>query len=156
MPSDDYAAIGGGALRLKGAKVQKKKKKKRSKTDLEKNISKGDDNADARGIDDHGDDGPKKAVAEQGEPEDDEAPAVPKTESERRYEEVKKKRVSPDLHRLRRHYAVDTTAAPPDDAGFRHEIGAAENPQGACRGAQYVSFQVERASRHAQDRPRLA
>merc|ERR1712000_328208 len=38
MPSDDYATIGGGALKLKGAKVDKKKKKKKPKTDLEKNL----------------------------------------------------------------------------------------------------------------------
>ncbi|KAM4056322.1 hypothetical protein HRG_003239 [Hirsutella rhossiliensis] len=95
MPSDDYAAIGGGALRLKGAKVQKKKKKKRDKTDLEKNLAAGDDDTVVRrnADDDDNDDGPKDVVAQQGEVEDDETPVVPKTESERRYAEVKKKRL---------------------------------------------------------------
>ncbi|POR36795.1 Uncharacterized protein TPAR_03041 [Tolypocladium paradoxum] len=87
MPSDDYAAVGGGALRIKGAKVQKKKKKK-DKSALEKNLSAGDkavvkeDAAEKRA----------KSV-EQEDRDDDEASAVPKTEAEKRYEEVKKKRL---------------------------------------------------------------
>lgn len=89
MPSDDYVSVGGGgALKLKGAKVHKKKKKKSTKPDLEKNlelgggesssskaIAKRDDNAN----DDHEDNG--------------DAPERYKTETERRYEEARKKKV---------------------------------------------------------------
>lgn len=90
MPSDDYAAVGGGALRIKGAKVQKKKKKK-DKSALEKNLSRGDQAVDKK------DAAEKRAKsAEQEDKDDDEVPIVPKTEAERRYEEVKKKRVSLD------------------------------------------------------------
>ncbi|KJZ73151.1 hypothetical protein HIM_07535 [Hirsutella minnesotensis 3608] len=90
MPSDEYAAIGGGALRIKGAKVQKKKKKKKDKTDLDKNLATGDETALVKR--DAGDDGPESARRE-GEEGDDDAPIVPKTEAERRYEETKKKRL---------------------------------------------------------------
>ncbi|RSM15284.1 hypothetical protein CEP52_000857 [Fusarium oligoseptatum] len=42
MASDDYTAVGGGgALKLKGSKVHKKKKKRDKKTDLEKNLDTG-------------------------------------------------------------------------------------------------------------------
>lgn len=82
MGSDDYAVVGGGgALKLKGAKIQKKKKK-RSKTDLEKNLETGAVKKDDKKDDDH-----------QGEEDLDETPEVQKTESERRHEEIKKKRV---------------------------------------------------------------
>ncbi|CAM1508171.1 Fc.00g050190.m01.CDS01 [Cosmosporella sp. VM-42] len=86
MASDDYSVVsGGGALKLKGAKVQKKKKKK-DKSNLEKNISSGE----------------KALVKKSKSPEeekpdeqnsDDERPAVQKTESERRHEEIKRKRL---------------------------------------------------------------
>lgn len=88
MPSDDYAVIGGGgALKLKGAKVSKKKKK-RDKTDLEKNVT--GDGAIVKKT--------KSPDAEDSKRDEDQeeeplAPAI-KTESERRYEEVRKKRVS--------------------------------------------------------------
>jgi protein FAM32A len=84
MPSDDYTAVGGGggALKLKGAKVTKKKKKSKDKSDLEKNIGAG---------------GSGKGVAERGslpreEPEEH-GEGSTKTESERRHDELKKKRV---------------------------------------------------------------
>ncbi|KPM44037.1 hypothetical protein AK830_g2513 [Neonectria ditissima] len=86
MASDEYTTGGGGALKLKGAKVQKRKKK-RDKSALEKNLgsevanktstaeeSKKDDKAD----DDDNDDG---------------RPAVQKTEAEKRHEEIKRKRL---------------------------------------------------------------
>ncbi|KAK2593226.1 hypothetical protein QQS21_009066 [Conoideocrella luteorostrata] len=89
MPSGDYTAIGGGALKLKGAKVQKKKKKK-GKTDLEKSISAGDGGIVSNGSppapDTEGRDDNEKH-------EGDDAPTVQKTESERRYEEVRRKRL---------------------------------------------------------------
>ena len=39
MAADDYAVAGGGALKLKGGKVQKSKKKKKSKTIVGRAIS---------------------------------------------------------------------------------------------------------------------
>lgn len=115
MPSDDYAAVGGGgALRIKGAKVQKKKKK-RDKSDLEKNLASGEDSdkalvkststsskaegskrKDKRDADDDDDNERRDKDGHSGE--EDDAPAPQKTEAERRYDEVKKKRVS--LRRL--------------------------------------------------------
>ncbi|KAG5989700.1 hypothetical protein E4U54_004277 [Claviceps lovelessii] len=98
MPSGDYAAIGGGALKLKGAKVQKTKKKKRKdKSDLEKNLSGGETSevvktntettpADAQ--DAH----PSQRNSNNDDDDDEEAPELRKTEAERRYEEVKRKR----------------------------------------------------------------
>ncbi|PSR90803.1 hypothetical protein BD289DRAFT_365600 [Coniella lustricola] len=48
MPLDEYAsASAGGALRIKGAKVKKHKKKKTGKSDLEKNLSTGGGGGDA-------------------------------------------------------------------------------------------------------------
>ncbi|KAI9898506.1 hypothetical protein N3K66_006866 [Trichothecium roseum] len=85
MPSDDYAAVGGGgALRLKGAKVSKKKKKdKKKKSDLEKNLTGNDerDKEDNDGSERKADDAEHVKVE------------IRKTESELRYEETRKKRL---------------------------------------------------------------
>lgn len=98
MPSDDYALSGGGgALKLKGARIDKKKKKKRAKTDLEKNLSAGDSDSSKKLV--------RKEKADRQESEDgleDEhgESVAQKTESERQYEETKKKRVSPFISTL--------------------------------------------------------
>lgn len=89
MPGDEYASVGGGgALKLKGAKVGKKKKRK-DKSDLEKNLATGEiakvDRAESKQEDD-----PEASRAD----EEDNVPESKKTESELRYEEFKKKRVS--------------------------------------------------------------
>ncbi|KAG6012063.1 hypothetical protein E4U43_007960 [Claviceps pusilla] len=98
MPSGDYAAIGGGALKLKGAKIQKTKKKKRKdKSDLEKNLSGGEisdvvktktetNPADAQ-------DAHPSQRNSNNDDDEEEAPELRKTEAERRYEEVKRKRL---------------------------------------------------------------
>ncbi|KAI1010329.1 hypothetical protein LB503_005305 [Fusarium chuoi] len=108
MGSDDYAAVGGGgALKLKGAKIHKKKKK-RDKTDLEKNLDTGNkdeekrkkkrDKTDLEKNLDTGnkDEEKRKKKSEDGEeqePHDDEdKPEVQKTEAQKRHEEIKKKR----------------------------------------------------------------
>lgn len=109
MPSGDYTAIGGGALKLKGAKVQKKKKKRKDKSDLENNLSSGDSHAIALSKKE----GPPAAdntgtLDEDRREQDDELPEVGKTESERRYEEVKRKRVSQWFYVPRRNIAVRT------------------------------------------------
>ncbi|KAK7215257.1 hypothetical protein V2G26_003260 [Clonostachys chloroleuca] len=85
MPSDDYAAaVGGGALRIKGAKVTKKKRKNKNKTDLEKNLSAGEGKVTKSA---------REGPAPAEDVEEDEAPNVTKTEAELRYDEFKKKRL---------------------------------------------------------------
>jgi protein FAM32A len=88
MPSDDYAvAAGGGALKLKGFKVSKKKKKK-DKSDLEKNLGKEVVKKDKSPSHDHRE--PDEEREDGEEPTTD----AHKTESERRHDELRKKRVS--------------------------------------------------------------
>ncbi|KAM0434157.1 hypothetical protein ACHAPT_004102 [Fusarium lateritium] len=88
MASDDYTAVGGGgALKLKGAKVHKKKKKQRDKTDLEKNLDTGKregPNPDRK---------KKKEADDEPRDEEDDKPEVQKTEAEKRHDEIKKKRL---------------------------------------------------------------
>lgn len=91
MPSDDYATIGGGALKLKGAKIDKKKKKKKPKTDLEKNL----DSPDTAVVSKAKDKDPAKDEPQPEGEREEEEPRYQKTESELKYEEYKKKRVSP-------------------------------------------------------------
>lgn len=97
MPSDDYALTsgGGGALKLKGGKVdKKKKKKKRAKTHLEKNLTTSDDAASSRELVTNKKDAREDAEDRIDEDERDGESTAQKTESERQYEETKKKRVS--------------------------------------------------------------
>ncbi|KAI8659656.1 hypothetical protein LRP88_06224 [Fusarium phalaenopsidis] len=87
MASDDYTAVGGGgALKLKGSKVHKKKKKRDKKTDLEKNLDTGKR---------EGPDPDKKNKEADDEPrdEEDDRPEAQKTEAEKRHDEIKKKRL---------------------------------------------------------------
>ncbi|KAK2002664.1 DUF1754-domain-containing protein [Colletotrichum falcatum] len=114
MPLDEYASAVGGGLKLKGAKVGKpKKKKRREKSDLEKNLETGDEDGtsgalvkhrdEAAGGDDDGKEMSKKsgvrqdpeaeAEANADEDPDDDGRVVRKTEAERRYEERKRKRL---------------------------------------------------------------
>ncbi|KAF7550067.1 hypothetical protein G7Z17_g5986 [Cylindrodendrum hubeiense] len=86
MASDEYSTVGGGgALRMKGAKVHKKKKK-RDKSNLEKNlgneVAKKDSPAQDKEADDKAD-----------EDDEDNRPVVQKTESEKKHEEIKRKRL---------------------------------------------------------------
>lgn len=90
MASDEYSVVGGGgALKLKGAKVHKKKKK-RDKSDLEKNIGK-EVAKKGNAAEDKAKD---KAKDKADEEDEDDRPVVQKTESEKRHEEIKRKRVS--------------------------------------------------------------
>ncbi|KZL81928.1 hypothetical protein CI238_06471, partial [Colletotrichum incanum] len=116
MPLDEYASAVGGGLKLKGAKVGKpKKKKRRDKSDLEKNLETGDEGGgtsgtsgalvrhrdDAASEDDNRKKKSKKrggsqdpgAEADAEESRDDDGRVVQKTEAERRYEERKRKRL---------------------------------------------------------------
>lgn len=80
MPSEEYKSAGGGALRIKGAKVKKHKKKK-DKSALEKNLAE-----------------PKKEESqdkdkEEAEEEEEEPSRSRKTEAERRFEEARRKKL---------------------------------------------------------------
>jgi len=108
MPSDDYAYVGGGALKLKGAKVKKNKKRKDRPRDLERALSTSDgrsvtpdNNALTRR---NGDDGPPSNPGEDistRDPEQDDSVAVSrKTEAERRFDEAKRKKVGEPPFRL--------------------------------------------------------
>jgi protein FAM32A len=111
MPGDEYAAVGGGgALKLKGAKVTKKKKKSaKAKADLERAaegaLVKREDSP--RGGDDDDDDRQEKRIKKtskgkrregdevKGEDNDEEGrEPTQQTESERQFEETRRKRVS--------------------------------------------------------------
>lgn len=83
MPSEEYKSAGGGALRIKGAKVKKHKKKK-DKTALEKNLAepKGEESQDKDKDKD------KEEVEEEEQP-----PRSHKTEAEQRFEEARRKRL---------------------------------------------------------------
>lgn len=82
MPSEEYKSAGGGALRIKGAKVKKHKKKK-DRTALEKNLAepKKEESED------------KDEAREVEEVEGDEPSKSHKTEAERRFEEARRKRL---------------------------------------------------------------
>ena len=93
MPSDDYAPLGGGgALKLKGSKVEKKKKKKKPKSDLEKNLAVAEIDESKKAAK-----SPEAAAAEGEQLEERQAPQ--KTEAEKRHEEIRRKRVRDDSSR---------------------------------------------------------
>lgn len=79
MPSEEYKSAGGGALRIKGAKVKKHKKKK-DKSALEKNLAE-----------------PKKEESQDKDKEEAKEEEEPsrsrKTEAERRFEEARRKKL---------------------------------------------------------------
>lgn len=99
MPSDDYASFsGGGALKLKGGKIGKSKKKKKDKaSDLERSLSTGGSGGEAK-LDPDKKRAKSKAI-DDGRPEEapeddaDEGLADHKTEAERRHEEAQRKKV---------------------------------------------------------------
>lgn len=105
MPSDDYAAVGGGALRIKGAKIKKHKKKKTGKSDLEKNLSTGEplstsSSSKLKDREEIGKEGKKEKDGEEQEQkqeqereEEEEPTERRKTEAERRFEEARKKKL---------------------------------------------------------------
>lgn len=125
MPSDDYAPIGGGgALKLKGAKVDKKKKKKKTKTDLVKNISAPESNDEGAAA--------VKTTSQSPEPvaegEDKEEFVPQKTEAEKRHDEVKRKRVRVPGSLGSRHRSILTLRVVIEDGGsIWVETGAAED-----------------------------
>jgi len=108
MPSDDYASFGGGALKLKGAKVKKHKKKRKDKgSDLEKALSTGETSSRTGGEGpererrdrEDGEEGKelRSRSSSHGEEKEEsdggDANVSYKTEAERRFEEAKRKKV---------------------------------------------------------------
>ena len=106
MAADDYAVAGGGALKLKGGKVHKSKKKKKDKSkegssNLERSLSivEGESSKDVakreKGDKKQRDDPQERAGTPKNPDEnDDEDPADYKTEAERRHEEIQRRKVS--------------------------------------------------------------
>lgn len=94
MPSDDYASFGGGgALKLKGGKVSKGKKKRKDKpSDLERALSAGESSKTKELADDERHE--KDADRPKDEEEVGQEPVTEyKTDAERRHEEYKRKKV---------------------------------------------------------------
>jgi protein FAM32A len=97
MPSNEYSSLGGaGALKLKGAKVKKHKKKRDKTSVLEKALSTGDrEELEKAGHDSEKDEGMDKTrEGSQGADEENAALGNHKTEAERRFAEAKRKKVS--------------------------------------------------------------
>ncbi|RYO89797.1 hypothetical protein DL764_008535 [Monosporascus ibericus] len=103
MGADDYAVAGGGALKLKGAKVQKPKKKKKDKpsNNLERSLSviEGDDDPKATSSSKEVEKKDKKKRQDDSdggaeEPEKSDQHTVEyKTEAERRHEEIQRRKL---------------------------------------------------------------
>ncbi|EON97663.1 putative duf1754-domain-containing protein [Phaeoacremonium minimum UCRPA7] len=97
MPSDEYASV--GALRLKGGKVKKHKKKKDKGSDLEKNLSTGESSKDLEVVkkrkseEAEDDEATRAKPSEEPEEEEDSVPQHRKTEAERRFEEARRKKL---------------------------------------------------------------
>lgn len=100
MPSSDYTAAAGGALKLKGSGVDKKKKKKKPKpTDAARTAAEAD--ADAPAEASKTPSGPPARAISPSEAEDalKEAGGRQKTEAEKRHEEMRRKRLEDRLKR---------------------------------------------------------
>ncbi|RYP69090.1 hypothetical protein DL771_006321 [Monosporascus sp. 5C6A] len=104
MGADDYAVAGGGALKLKGSKVQKSKKKKKDKSsnNLERSLSviEGDD--DPKAISSSPKEVEKKEKKKRRDDSDggaedpeksDHDTVEHKTEAERRHEEIQRRKL---------------------------------------------------------------
>lgn len=93
MPKDEYSSVGGGALKLKGAKdagIDKKRKKKKPKPDSGSGeASSSKDTTDSKRTEAKGND--TQIIS--GDAEDLPPPEVFKTEAERRHDEMRRKRV---------------------------------------------------------------
>ncbi|GAB1201806.1 hypothetical protein APSETT445_000398 [Aspergillus pseudonomiae] len=107
MPADEYSVGGGGKLKLKGSKVSdgriEKKKKKAKKSNPESGSKKESEDAPSASTSQAVDD--KESPPTSLPPQDEEsdagvsAGAAGKTEAERKYEEMRKKRLQERLKR---------------------------------------------------------
>lgn len=175
MPSDEYTAVARGALKLKGAKVGKSKKK--SKKDKEKKASDVEralatstsTSTPASGDDARPDEEADRTISRkerrEGEEQEGEVENT-KTEAERRFAELKRKRVCLNVFAG----VVSDRSVPEDvlfamltlycvakraDRVWARPARAAQDAQGASRGAELAPLETERTPRHAQDRARL-
>ncbi|KAJ5391795.1 hypothetical protein N7509_007285 [Penicillium cosmopolitanum] len=103
-PADDYSTGGGGKLKLKGSKVadgRVKKKKKDSKKKKEQEQEQGQEGKNAVGNDSDNGAVERREGEKSKSPEHerDEREGGPKTETERKYEEVRRKRLRERLQR---------------------------------------------------------
>ncbi|KAK6952188.1 hypothetical protein Daesc_006721 [Daldinia eschscholtzii] len=90
MPADDYvSAAGTGALKLKGGKIQKPKKKKKTKVpNLERSLTPGESSTSkSKDVED-----PRERDSKDADDGDGDVVEY-KTEAERRYEEANKKKM---------------------------------------------------------------
>lgn len=145
MPSDDYAPIGGGgALKLKGAKVSKKKKKSKEKADLAKNLADGEGTV-AKTKSPATNDNDDGEAEKRSEGEDDAMLGSRKTEAEKRYEEVKRKRVGFHCRHCITVLDVVLTRGIVITNGriIWLPAWAAEDAQGACRRVEHISLKTE-------------
>ncbi len=94
MPASEYASFGGGALKLKGAKVKKHKKRDKG-ADLEKNLSAGGESSTAldKAEEDTTEKKREKRSKSQDGQEGDYVPDMSMTEAERRLADAKQKKV---------------------------------------------------------------
>lgn len=94
MPADDYASAStGGALRLKGAKVKKNKKKKAGKSDLEKNLSTGSGGGESSSASKLTKEASEDNDGQQAQNTASPPPQRRKTEAERRFDEARRKKL---------------------------------------------------------------
>lgn len=114
MPADEYAVAGGGALKLKGGKVQKTKKKKKTTTtnkeggsNLERSLAVVEGESSKNVAEKQGKKKQRNEAKDTKSPEnsdnDDggENVADHKTEAERRHEEIQRRKV-----RIRHHIST--------------------------------------------------
>ncbi|KAK3722500.1 hypothetical protein LTR37_002492 [Vermiconidia calcicola] len=101
MPSSDYSNAVGGGLKLKGAGIEKKKKKKRAKpesTGQARETEEGQESAVQKALADEEADDTKDADIVLKQRESD-ARVLGKTEAQRRHEERRRKRLDDRLKR---------------------------------------------------------
>lgn len=105
MPSSDYTTATGGALKLKGAGVDKKKKKKKPKTTTESTKPAGDPSSTAKPT--HERDASESPTGTPGrsvspntaERSVKDAGGRQKTEAEKRYDEMRRKRLEEKMRK---------------------------------------------------------
>ncbi|MCJ1398070.1 hypothetical protein MMC11_001267 [Xylographa trunciseda] len=113
MPPTDYAALPGGSLKLKGAKIDKHKKKpKRRKpaaaadddapggAEGDKPLEKMSERKESEdGVEGEGEGERKREKGKEGKAEEEAQPGAGKTDAERRHEERRRKRLDERLKR---------------------------------------------------------
>lgn len=102
MALDEYSTGGGGKLKLKGSKVADGRVEKKKKKGLKKEERKKKEEQEAKMNPDNGEGAVERRDDEHSESREDprnEEEGGPKTETERKYEEVRRKRLRERLQR---------------------------------------------------------